>query len=630
MSWIVIGVICSQAQSAGGSPTKVIRGVDYSGLTCGISEGVEDKKYAAWVLPLPTLPEAFNVKTCVSACNETSSGPNLNNDIILPHKSVKVMYFCIPTPVSGGASVSINVTFTGDLQTASQLASQAMADLLTAWWVILVSVGVALVMAFGYTYVSKYASGCLVWTVVLMIIAAGAALGYAFYKKAAEAKDSPLEERSKAMFGLAYTTWAITFIFACVCYFLRDRIAIAVEVVKEGSKAIQDMKSMVFFPIGPLLFTVGYMAFWIFVTLMLFSVGEMKSKEFSPKWGAEVATFASGGYPQYGPVTPGAVYFDSLAKGNNTYRDWEWVAEGYKYSWAFHFFHLLWVVQFVVYFTYIVIAGAVANWYFTRTNDQGEKIRGDEPDQLPRNPIWESFKRSFLCHLGTVAFASLIIAICQFIRYCIRYIDEQSKKRGTQTRVEKCLLSCAACCMRLVECCLDKISKNALVWTAIWGDSFLVAACSSFKLIWNNLARVAAINMVSGFLMLLGRVLIALATTAICSFVMQGALGDELNSVVMPSVVIFILAFIIASLFMVLFETAIDCIFLCFLVDEALFKGAKMYAPESLASLVNKHGDISAKKAALMRQGSTHAADPASSADTATVVQPVDAPDGAI
>ena len=43
----------------------------------------------------------------------------------------------------------------------------------------------------------------------------------------------------------------------------------------------------------------------------------------------------------------------------------------------------------------------------------------------------------------------------------------------------------------------------------------------------------------------------------------------------MPSVVIFILAFVVASLFMIMFDTAVDCIFLCFLVDEAMFKGER-------------------------------------------------------
>jgi len=149
---------------------------------------------------------------------------------------------------------------------------------------------------------------------------------------------------------------------------------------------------------------------------------------------------------------------------------------------------------------------------------------------------------------------------------------------------------------------LDKISKNALVWTAIWGDSFLVAACSSFKLIWDNLSRVAAINLVSGFMMLLGKVLVSFATTGIAGFIMQGVYGEELNSVVMPSVVVFILAFLVASLFMVVFEVTIDCTFFCFLVDEKTYGGTNgMYASEELEGLVNKYKSHSEKHADMLR-----------------------------
>jgi hypothetical protein len=70
--------------------------------------------------------------------------------------------------------------------------------------------------------------------------------------------------------------------------------------------------------------------------------------------------------------------------------------------------------------------------------------------------------------------------------------------------------------------------------------------------------------------MLLGRVLVALATAGICGFIAEGIYGESLNSVVMPVVVCFILAFMVASMFMVVVETTVDTIFICFLIDESL------------------------------------------------------------
>ena len=60
---------------------------------------------------------------------------------------------------------------------------------------------------------------------------------------------------------------------------------------------------------------------------------------------------------------------DTFAAESNAYAlsDGEYAVINYDDTNAFapHFFLLLWVVQIGVYFTFTVIAGAVANWYFT-------------------------------------------------------------------------------------------------------------------------------------------------------------------------------------------------------------------------------------------------------------------------
>jgi hypothetical protein len=100
--------------------------------------------------------------------------------------------------------------------------------------------------------------------------------------------------------------------------------------------------------------------------------------------------------------------------------------------------------------------------------------------------------------------------------------------------------------------------------------------------------------MVSGFIMLMGRILVALATTGVCAFIMDAIYGDDLSSVIMPSVVIFVLSFMVASMFMVVVETTNETIFLCFLVDESITTaGHRPYYPKGLRDLIDKHHDKS-------------------------------------
>jgi len=193
--------------------------------------------------------------------------------------------------------------------------------------------------------------------------------------------------------------------------------------------------------------------------------------------------------------------------------------------------------------------------------------------------------------LGTVAFASLILATIQFIRSCIRYLESQLKSiTGDPGKIQKiffCILQCCLCC---VECCLDKISKSALVWCAIWGSSFVPSCCSSFRFVWDNLARVAALHLVTGYLVLLGKVIVSLATAGACGIAIERVYGDSVNSTAMPMAVMFILAYLVSTLFMVAFECTIDTIFLCFLVDEKINGGTgNMFAHQSLIDVVNKY-----------------------------------------
>src|SRR4051812_36672804 len=102
---------------------------------------------------------------------------------------------------------------------------------------------------------------------------------------------------------------------------------------------------------------------------------------------------------------------------------------------AFVFFHLLWVMQFLIYFTFMVVAGAAANWYFAAWTDDNHtaKVRGNptpENPALPDNAVLAAFKRTAINHLGTIAFASLIIAIIDFIRAVVKYLEEQTRAKN--------------------------------------------------------------------------------------------------------------------------------------------------------------------------------------------------------
>lgn len=111
-------------------------------------------------------------------------------------------------------------------------------------------------------------------------------------------------------------------------------------------------------------------------------------------------------------------------------------------------------------------------------------------------------------HMGTIAFASLVVAIILFIRVCVKFLEEvcarvpacvsecawepchvhvplcvsecargtfhvllltcvqktKAAQGGELARWQKFLFCLIKCCLKCAECCMKYISKNALIW----------------------------------------------------------------------------------------------------------------------------------------------------------------------
>jgi len=218
----------------------------------------------------------------------------------------------------------------------------------------------------------------------------------------------------------------------------------------------------------------------------------------------------------------------------------------------YHFFGLLWNMAFLRHMTILILAGCFSAWYWT-------PVQKKEAGEYPSSPIMASVKRSLFYHSGTVAFGSFIIAVIQFIRAVLAYIKEKYLKDKPSL---KCLVTYLECCMACFERLMEFISKNAYIVTATKGKMFCTAAYEAFCFIWNNLAQVSVINWVSAFLMGLGKGFILMATIALCLFL---ALAEsKISSPWILVILCAIVAYMVANLFLGVFDTCIDTILVCF------------------------------------------------------------------
>lgn len=577
-AWVGSVVVISRAASLGGNPAKIINGVDMNGNICGYTSIVKDSPYAALVNPITLDTDSLDVWTCVSNCNQTRDPNNVH--FSKNYASTEFYGYCIPTfdvSVDGSVDIQVKSQFDSNFDSANQVMTHGISDLANSWQVILMSVFFALFFAYVYMYLLKKWAGIIIWLCILLVIIGGFFLGYTFLKLANESNYTYTSERRIQAYRVAgYVFISATSLFVLVILALSSQITLAIEVVKEGSRAINDMKLIIFTPLLPMIMVCLYFLYFIYGALYIFSVSDLVEKE-TP----EVDAYYQDPHPKAGQHN-----------GNSdTYKSFE-INNQYRPLAAYWLFHMFWSVQFCVYFGYFVIAGAVCSWYFTLSDANGNKMIGGEFGGS-RVPIMSSLYRTIRYHLGTIAFASLIIAIVQMIRVTIKYIE--AKTRSTPPNyLQKAVFCLIQCCLKCIECCLDKINKNALVWTAMWGDPFLSASCSSFALIWRNLGRVAAIHMVSNVILLIGKLCIVVVTVGLSAIILGNVSPwrETVSSAFVPCFLIAIISYFVSWIFFLTFETVIDTTFLCFLVDSENAEkhaGEAMFASKGLQSLIGKY-----------------------------------------
>ncbi len=584
--------------TSGGDPERVIYGADIAGRVCGRDVGVEQLPYAAWpYIPLSynasVLEEAFGFQICVPDCNSTSNSPFMHTQ----YASSAYLHYCLPSGIS--------FPFASSFQGVVQSGARTMADLWTSCYVIIGCTFMGILFSWLFLAAIRLLGGAMVWFSLVIGAVAGFLSSYALLKKATEVSSGVLSDRAIAMDAMGWCLAAATTIFCLLVFALRKRIQLGVAVVKESAHAMNKIRYVVLWPtFGPLALGLMYMVLWTATTISIFTSYSEQVVSL-PSWAPISATSYLGQYVSATNATL-PVQNDTAMMLQGT------LNSGYQASFAFTFGQMLWTLQAIQYLSFTVVAWVVAKWYFTGPHEPEPSVRAGTSIRSDGTRVLHSLEQVttgltahsrpgpsvragvavVLCnHLGTVLFGALIIAIIQFVRAILYYVEKHTKSKSN--RLQACLFAALQCCLSCVQCICDKLNKNALVWTAIRGEGLVTSAYHSFQLIFANLARAMTLNLVSSYLVLVGKWLVALLTTGMAGIILYTSYGINTNqhveSIIMPMVLVFLISYLSAGLILGVLETTADTIFICFLLDEQSNKeGAASRAPRQLMQLMSQ------------------------------------------
>lgn len=430
----------------------------------------------------------------------------------------------------------------------------AVEDLFISWPVILVAGVASLVLSLIWLCLLRCCACFFVWSTVLLSVAGAVALTFACYLQSTDKFNNvatvtgytfgvySVELNKKVFTVLFYVCLALTIILLLLLVFLCPRIKLSVVIIKLVSKAFGDVPSLFFFPI--LIFVI-LLIWWIYVVVAFMTL--------------------------YGAGEP--VLEKNRGENEDKYAiDYKY-DETIQYMAIYHFVMAIWVSLFLGSLNEMTIAGVIGLWYIAES---------PKSKSIPRLTTIKTFVKAIRYHLGSIAMGSFIITVCKLIRALLMYIDQKTK--SSQTQLAKFVIKCCRCCMWCLEKFLKFLNRNAYALIINHGYSFWPACKEAFELIVSNCVRVATSNSVGDFTLFLGRVFVSAICTAGSLYYLLTY--SDVSFVVVPTIIIFVISYLLAIPFTSLFEIGIDCMFLCFFEDEK--KGAKN-TPEELRSYIERN-----------------------------------------
>ncbi|KAK3919480.1 Choline transporter-like 1 [Frankliniella fusca] len=481
------------------------------------------------------------------------------------YNSISVLHRCVPRPVKELTTQVIGgiYSFLNEWDTVEQVLS----DLYDTWDVILALCGLALVLALFLVAVLHFVASIVAYVFMIAVsIACVVGTGILWYTYAGikwsldNTPDNELLDKSihneRAILIYSILATIFTIILLLIVWALRKRIGFLAQLFKESSECLIDMPYLFIQPFVTFLALLAFFAFWVSVIVCLATATYPGSKSLTPMFGKpEIQAAVTS------PPLPTSADNLSPRMGNVSVRqlktlkfvefiDATWV----RYMWWVYLIGLIWTSEFILACQQMVIAGAVAIWYF----DGGKKNIG--------SPVLTSITNLVSYHLGSMALGSVLITILKIPRLILTYIYAKLKNNEETSECAKCGLKCCICCFYCLEKCVRFMNHNAYTVIAMQGINFCSAARRAFSVLVSNALQLATLNSVGDFILFLGKCFVTAVTGSIGLLLLKR--DENLKFYAIPVLVIVIFSFFIAHCVLSIYEVVIDTLFLCMCEDH--------------------------------------------------------------
>jgi len=190
---------------------------------------------------------------------------------------------------------------------------------------------------------------------------------------------------------------------------------------------------------------------------------------------------------------------------------------------------------------------------------------------------------------------SMLIAITTMIKFVFEYFVKKYENLAGNNIALKAVICCIRGCVWCLDCCVKFISENAYIQVALNGTSFCEGAHNAFYMMIRNPGTFTASNIVGWIMTGIGKgVIVGFSTLLTMVFVDKKILSEKVMQPFVPAFCIFLFSWVIASLFLSIFDFACLAILQCFIQNKEM--GGTVNTPDSLKDFIDKEDDKYEKK----------------------------------
>jgi len=461
--------------------------------------------------------------------NDTDTNESIHSSSFLKH-------FCIPKEYEDEITGEINY---GKLQ-------QWARDITICWTMVLGVFAIAVGVSIIYLVLLRYCVGVVLWGSIFSIIGLLALGGYLFYEKGENDYNGSKDDNSRDfMKGMGITLFILAGIALLVTLLMCNRIRLAVAIMKSAAIFFKDVWEVVFVPVAFFFISAIFLVFWVLALVYIYTSGTIPQEE------------------KYEPIN--SIDWD------NTMRN----------SFYFELLGIVWIIAIKIALVQFIIAFACSVWYFYQDRERKHDI------------VCEGVKYALFKHLGSLALGSFLLATVWMVKWMLQIIAEKLYKEEAENRVLQCLCGCAKCCVDCFERFIKFLDSHAYIRIALTGEGFCEAAQNAMGMVVMNAGKFLALSGVGSIFQLLGRVFITVVSSYLGYWIITNSdhYSEEINSPAPPTVIFVVSSYLVASMFMSIYEVAADTIIQAYILDHTLHKGEPVFAPEPIKEFMEEHSE---------------------------------------